>query len=273
MGGGLWVGRFAQGGVSRLSCLLSLGPSCPGRGGPCGITKAPDVEPSEQRIRVGTLVDRGGWRTAVHRAAKSRTGRSTHVHTCTLNQQVRTGKPAGRRGTIAGRLEPVPMPLPFHLQPPRTAHRLRDTNLWARVPQGDCPPPGPASHLQLLRQHPAAPISSASVQVGHPETDPAAACRAFNEGARAMDEGGGGGEPGTGRQRPPHPVQPRGEPLMVPAGPMHQRPGSLEETQQQVREVRAVRRRVSRAGALAEEEQGSAEAGRPDLARLEGRGP
>ena len=140
------------------------------------------------------------------------------------------------------------MPLPFHLQPPRTAHRLGDTNRWARVPQGDCPPPGPASRLQLLRQRPAAPVSSASGQVGRPETDPAAACRAFSEGARSVDEGGGGGEPGTGHRRPPHPVQTRGEPLTVPAGPLHQRPGSLEETQQQVREVRAVRRRVSRRG-------------------------
>lgn len=95
---------------------------------------------------------------------------------------------------------------------------------------------------------PAAPASSASCQVGRPETDPAAAHRAFSEGARAVHGGGGGGELGTGRGRPPHPVQPRGEPLAAPAGPLHQRPGSLEETQQQVREVRAVRRRVSRRG-------------------------
>ncbi|XP_069425459.1 uncharacterized protein [Ovis canadensis] len=89
------------------------GPGCPGPGGPCGVTKAPDVAPSGQRIRVGTPVDRGGRRAAVHAAATSRTGRSTHVHTCTLNQQVRTGKPVGRRGTIAGRLEPAPMPRRF----------------------------------------------------------------------------------------------------------------------------------------------------------------
>lgn len=34
MGGGLWVGRFAQGGV--LTSKLSLGPSCRGGAGPAG---------------------------------------------------------------------------------------------------------------------------------------------------------------------------------------------------------------------------------------------
>nr|CAI9708720.1 unnamed protein product [Rangifer tarandus platyrhynchus] len=62
-----------------------------------------------------------------------------------------------------------------------------------------------------------------------------------------------------------------GEPLTAPAGPLRQRPGSLEEAQQQGRERRAVRRRRLGAGALAEGEQGSAEAGRPGLASLEGR--
>lgn len=112
------------------------------------------------------------------------------------------------------------------------------------MPQGGCPSPGAASHLQLLQLR----ASSASGQVGHPETGPAAARRAFSEGAQAVHGGGGGGELGTGRGGPPHPVQPRGEPLAAPGGPLHQRPGSLEEAQQQVREVRAVRRRVSRRG-------------------------
>lgn len=112
-GGGSGLAGLHRDGCSRLSRLLPLGPGCPGPGGPCGVTKAPDVEPSGQRIRVGTPVDRGGRRAAVHAAATRRTGRSTHVHTCTLNQQVRTGKPVGRRGTIAGRLEPAPMPRRF----------------------------------------------------------------------------------------------------------------------------------------------------------------
>lgn len=68
-------------------------------------------------------------------------------------------------------------------------------------------------------------------------------------------------------------MQPRGEPLAAPAGPLHQRPRSLEETQQQVREVRACGGGCLGVGVPAAEEQGSAEAGRPGLARLEGRGP
>lgn len=143
------TGRRAPG--RAVHCLRA---QPPGRGGPCGVAKAPDVEPAERRRPVGAPVDRGGWRAAVLGAAKSRTGRSTHMRTCKLNRQVRPGKPVGRRGTIAGRREPALTPPPvFHLQPPRTAHRLQEHRRWARVPQGDCPPPGPASHLQPLRQH------------------------------------------------------------------------------------------------------------------------
>ena len=140
VGGGLWVGRFALGGM--LPAVHCLRAQLPGRGGPCGVTEAPDVEQAEQRVRVGAPVDRGGWRAAVLVTAKSRTGQSTHTRTCKPNQQVRPGKPVGRRGTIATRREPaLTPPSVFHLQPPRTAHRLREYCRWARVPQGDCPPP------------------------------------------------------------------------------------------------------------------------------------
>ena len=113
-GGGSGLAGLHRDGCSRLSRLLSLGPGCPGRGGagPAGSPR-PRMCSLQDRIRVGTPVDRGGWRAAVHAAATSRTGRSTHVHTCTLNQQVRTGKPVGRRGTIAGRLERAPVPSRF----------------------------------------------------------------------------------------------------------------------------------------------------------------
>ena len=40
MGGGLWVGRFAQGGVLTGELFTVSRTQLPGRGGPCGVTKA-----------------------------------------------------------------------------------------------------------------------------------------------------------------------------------------------------------------------------------------
>lgn len=40
MGGGLWVGRFAQGGVLTSELFTVSRPQLLGRGGPCGVTKA-----------------------------------------------------------------------------------------------------------------------------------------------------------------------------------------------------------------------------------------
>lgn len=40
MGGGLWVGRFAQGGVLTSELFTVSRPQLPAWGGPCGVTKA-----------------------------------------------------------------------------------------------------------------------------------------------------------------------------------------------------------------------------------------
>ena len=40
MGGGLWVGQFAQGGVLTGELFTVSRTQLPGRGGPCGVTKA-----------------------------------------------------------------------------------------------------------------------------------------------------------------------------------------------------------------------------------------